>query len=74
MYTYTKFHTGIIEPGHSVVMVHHLDEGSISIVEAAPDDLACLGANNIDSYPIHTPIEVTDSDGDRHLIIVLSKC
>lgn len=24
--------------------------------------------------PIHTPVEVTDSDDDRHLIIVLSKC
>jgi len=74
MYTYINLHTGAVEPGNSLVMIHHLNKGDVSIVEAAPHDLACLGADDINKYPVHTPFEVTDSEGDRHLVIVLSKC
>lgn len=74
MYTYVdSLMVGGLEPGTSLVMIHNLDDNTISVVEAGGDDLAYLGADNVDRYPFRTPVEVADSEGERHVIIILAK-
>ena len=74
MYTYVdSLMVGDLEEGASLVMIHHLDDNTVSIVEAGDTELDYLGAENIGGYPLHTPVEVTDSDDERHMIIVLAR-
>ena len=74
MYTYVdSLMLGGLEEGASLAMVHHLDDNTVSIMEVGDTELDYLGAENIGGYPLHTPVEVTDSEGWRHVIMILAK-
>lgn len=74
MYAYIRsLEIGRLAKGHYLVMIRHKNDHTLSILDRTAKKFAALGYPGVPTYPLKTPFDVTDSDGDNHTVIVLKK-